>query len=91
MMVSRSQSAPDARQPWLLFAWRAVGAHGALWFSIGAFTRGGILDVTWTSGNLVLGPKASGAPTWLAAGVAIALAFALPALPGLLAARRGRG
>jgi len=26
---SRSQSAPDARQPWLLFVWRAVGAENS--------------------------------------------------------------
>lgn len=66
-------------------AWSAVGAHGALVFSTGALARGGLLDVTLARGTLTLGPKAAGAPAWIAAGAALALALVLPRLPSFRA------
>jgi hypothetical protein len=72
-------------------AWSAVGAHGALAFLTSALARGGLLDVTLADGNLTLGPKAAGAPAWLAAGAALALALALPRLPSFRAPRSPDG
>jgi hypothetical protein len=63
-------------------AWSAVGAHAAWGLLTGAVLRGGIVDMAFKEGNLVLGPRASGAPAWIAAGVAVVAAVILPRLPG---------
>ena len=63
-------------------AWGAVGAHAAWALLTGAVLRGGIVDMAFKEGNLVLGPRASGAPAWIAAGVAVVAAVVLPRLPG---------
>ncbi len=62
-------------------AWSAVGAHAAWALLTGALLRGGLVDMAFKEGNLVLGPRASGAPAWIAAGVAVIAAVALPRLP----------
>jgi uncharacterized protein len=66
-------------------AWSAVGAHGAWALLTGALLRGGLVDIAFREGNLGLGPRASGAPAWIAAGVAIVAAAVLPRLPGFRA------
>jgi hypothetical protein len=58
-------------------AWAAIGAHAAFAFLAGPGLRGAILDVTFAAGSLADGPKASGAPTWLAALGCAALALGL--------------
>jgi hypothetical protein len=58
-------------------AWGAVGMHAALVLTAGPLFRGGALDVTWTRGDLTLGVKSAGLPTWLAVGIALALAVCL--------------
>jgi membrane protease YdiL (CAAX protease family) len=63
-------------------AWSAVGAHAAWALLTGALLRGGVVDMAFKEGNLVLGPRASGAPAWIAAGVAVVAAVVLPRLPG---------
>ena len=66
-------------------AWSAVGAHAAWALLTGALLRGGLVDLAFREGNLVLGPRASGAPAWIAAGVAVIAAAVLPRLPGFRA------
>ncbi len=66
-------------------AWSAVGAHAAWALLTGAVLRGGIVDIAFKEGNLMLGPRASGAPAWIAAGVAVVAAVVLPRLPGFRA------
>jgi membrane protease YdiL (CAAX protease family) len=63
-------------------AWSAVGAHGAWALMTGAVLRGGVVDMAFKEGNLILGPRASGAPAWIAAAVAVVAAVVLPRLPG---------
>lgn len=63
-------------------AWSAVGAHAAWALLTGALLRGGIVDMAFTEGNFGLGPRASGAAAWIAAGVALVAAAVLPRLPG---------
>ena len=60
-----------------------VDTHAAWGLLTGAVLRGGIEDMAFKEGNLVLGPRASGAPVWIAAGVAVAAAVGLPRLPGI--------
>lgn len=59
-------------------AWSAVGAHAAWALLTGALLRGGIVDMAFKQGNFGLGPRASGAPAWIAAGVAVVAAVVLP-------------
>jgi membrane protease YdiL (CAAX protease family) len=66
-------------------AWSAVGAHAAWALLTGALLRGGIVDMAFKEGNFGLGPRASGAPAWIAAAVAVAAAVVLPRLPGFRA------
>jgi hypothetical protein len=68
-------------------AWAAVAASTSWSFFSGMSLRGGLLDVTWTGGALVLGPRASGRSAWLAAAVLTALALTALAL----AARAAQG
>lgn len=68
-------------------AWSAVGAHAAWALLTGAVLRGGIVDMAFREGNFGLGPRASGAPAWIAAGVALVAAALLPRLPGFRAQR----
>ncbi len=65
-------------------AWAAVSAHGAYALLGGAGLRGGLVDVTFAAGSLSEGPKAAGAPAWLAA-----IAFAAAA--GVLTWRERAG
>jgi hypothetical protein len=68
-------------------AFAAVGAHSALVLFTGALLRGGLLDATFARGSVItLGPRAAGAPAWLAAGTAVALAILLPRFPGFRSA-----
>ena len=57
---------------------RLTDAHSASAVLTGAVRRGGIVDMAFKEGNLVLGPRALGAPAWVAARVAVVL----PRLPG---------
>ena len=63
-------------------AWSAVGAHAGWMLITGALTHGELLDLDWSIGNLTLGPRASGAPAWIAAALAVGVALLLPRLPG---------
>ena len=63
-------------------AWSAVGAHAAWALLTGAVLRGGLVDMAFREGNLGLGPRASGAPAWIAAAMALIAAALLPKLPG---------
>ena len=63
-------------------AWSAVGAHAAWALLTGAVLRGGLVDMAFKEGNFGLGPRASGAAAWIAAGVALVAAAVLPRLPG---------
>jgi uncharacterized protein len=64
-------------------AWAAVGASAFWAFLIGTATRGGILDVTWTSGSLVSSGRSTAGAAYLAAAV-----FALLSGAMLLYSRR---
>jgi CAAX protease family protein len=66
-------------------AWSAVGAHGAWALLTGAVLRGGLVDMAFKEGNFGLGPRASGAAAWIAAGVALIAAAVLPRVPGFRA------
>lgn len=66
-------------------AWSAVGAHAAWALLTGAVLRGGLIDISFREGNLGLGPRASGAPAWIAAAIALVAAALLPRLPGFRA------
>ena len=66
-------------------AWSAVGAHAAWALLTGAVLRGGVVDMAFKEGNLMLGPRASGVPAWIAAGAAVVAAVVLPRLPGFRA------
>ncbi|MEO5725740.1 MAG: CPBP family glutamic-type intramembrane protease [Byssovorax sp.] len=68
-------------------AWSAVGAHAAWALLTGAVLRGGLVDIAFREGNLGLGPRASGAPAWIAAAIAVVAAVLLPRLPGFRAQR----
>lgn len=68
-------------------AWSAVGAHAAWALLTGAVLRGGLVDIAFREGNLGLGPRASGAPAWIAAAMAVVAAVLLPRLPGFRAQR----
>jgi hypothetical protein len=68
-------------------AWSAVGAHAAWALLTGAVLRGGLVDIAFKEGNLGLGPRASGAPAWIAAVIAVVAAALLPRLPGFRAQR----
>jgi uncharacterized protein len=48
-------------------AWAAVGLHTAWSFGTGIGLRGGVLDVSWSSGGLGEGVKAAGVPAVIAA------------------------
>jgi hypothetical protein len=68
-------------------AWSAVGAHAAWALLTGAVLRGGLVDIVFRDGNFGLGPRASGAPAWIAAVIALVAAALLPRLPGFRAQR----
>ncbi len=68
-------------------AWSAVGAHAAWALLTGAVLRGGLVDIVVRDGNFGLGPRASGAPAWIAAVIALVAAALLPRLPGFRAQR----
>jgi membrane protease YdiL (CAAX protease family) len=68
-------------------AWSAVGAHAAWALLTGAVLRGGLVDIVFRDGNFGLGPRASGAPAWIAAVIALVAAALLPRLPGFRAPR----
>ena len=68
-------------------AWSAVGAHAAWALLTGAVLRGGLVDIAFREGNLGLGSRASGAPAWIAAAIALVAAVLLPRLPGFRAQR----
>jgi hypothetical protein len=61
----------------------------AVTFALGAAAvlRGGLIDIAFREGNLGLGPRASGAPAWIAAVIAVVAAVLLPRLPGFRAQR----
>lgn len=48
-------------------AWAAIGVHAGWALFSGVGLRGGLVDVTWVSGSLGEGVRASGAPAWIAA------------------------
>ncbi|MEP7124764.1 MAG: CPBP family glutamic-type intramembrane protease [Byssovorax sp.] len=62
-------------------AWSAVGAHAAWTLLTGALLRGGIVDMAFKEGNFGLGPRASGAPAWIAAAVAVVAAVVVSRRP----------
>jgi membrane protease YdiL (CAAX protease family) len=66
-------------------AWAAIGVHAGWALFSGVGIRGGLVDVTFASGSLGEGIKASGAPAWIAAVVFSAMALAA----GRLAKRSG--
>ena len=69
-------------------AWSAVGAHAAWVFLTGSVLSGGLVDIGFREGTFALGPRASGAPAWIAAAIALLAAALLPRLPGFRAQRR---
>jgi membrane protease YdiL (CAAX protease family) len=68
-------------------AWGAVGAHAAWALLTSGVLRGGLLDISVRDGNFGLGPRAAGAPAWIAAVIALVAAALLPKLPGFRAPR----
>jgi uncharacterized protein len=61
---------------WRLGAWAAIGAHAVWLLLLGGLLRGQLLDIEWGPGLLGLGVHSAGAPAWLAAGAAVAVAVA---------------
>jgi len=66
-------------------AWSAVGAHAAWALLTGALLSGGLVDIAFREGTFTLGPRASNAPAWIAAGIALLAAALVPRLPGFRA------
>jgi hypothetical protein len=62
-------------------AWAPIAAHTIWAFLLGAASRGGLLEVVYSQGELSDGALSAGAPAWFAAGLAVLLAlFAVPRL-----------
>ena len=53
----------------------AVAAHTIWFLAIGSMTHGGLLDLDWLRGDLVVGATASGPPAWAAGIVLVLLAL----------------
>lgn len=56
-------------------AWPSIAAHATWSLVIGPVTRGSIADLEWTNGDLTEGPSAAGAPAYVAAAIAVLIAF----------------
>lgn len=73
-------------------AWAPIAAHTIWVFLVGSASRGGLLEVVYTQGELEGGALSAGAPAWLAAGLAAALAlFAVPRLAAAAAIEPPQG
>ncbi len=55
-------------------AWIAVGAHASFAIVTDVLARGGLADLQWASGELAEGAAATGAPAYVGAAIAIAMA-----------------
>lgn len=70
-------AAPILKAQWGAGPWGAVSAHIAWAFVMGPLSHGGLVDLEWIHGDLAEGPKASGAPAFVAAALALATTAAV--------------
>jgi membrane protease YdiL (CAAX protease family) len=61
-------------------AWPAIAANASFSLLLGPFSRGGLVDLEWLTGELAVGASADGPPALVAAGVAATAALLLARL-----------
>jgi hypothetical protein len=67
--------------------WAAIGAHAAWALGATALLRGALMDVEWSQGKLITGPRASGGAAWIGAACAAVAAVVVLAVARKRAAR----